>query len=31
MVGEHSREILAELGLGESEIEALVAGGVVGG
>ena len=30
MVGEHSREILAELGLADSEIDALVAGGVVG-
>jgi crotonobetainyl-CoA:carnitine CoA-transferase CaiB-like acyl-CoA transferase len=30
MVGEHSREILSELGLGAHEIEALVAGGVVG-
>ncbi len=30
MVGEHSREILAELGIGPDEIDALVAGGVVG-
>jgi crotonobetainyl-CoA:carnitine CoA-transferase CaiB-like acyl-CoA transferase len=30
MVGEHSREILAELELGAHEIDALVAGGVIG-
>lgn len=30
MVGEHSREILGELGFGGDEIDALVAGGVVG-
>jgi crotonobetainyl-CoA:carnitine CoA-transferase CaiB-like acyl-CoA transferase len=30
MVGEHSREILGELGFADGEIDALVAGGVVG-
>lgn len=29
LIGEHSREVLREAGLGESEIEALVAGGIV--
>ena len=28
-IGEHSRDVLAELGLGSSEIEAMIAGGVV--
>jgi crotonobetainyl-CoA:carnitine CoA-transferase CaiB-like acyl-CoA transferase len=30
LVGEHSREILAELGLGADAVEALVSGGIVG-
>ena len=29
LLGEHSREVLAELGFGVEDVEALVAGGVV--